>query len=336
MRQWLLKVVILLSLFIFLQAFEDIHQTTSLEQQSIHFTDDDSDGYDADDQCPNVAGNSTHDRIGCLDTDGDGYSDEDEFWNLSDGADAFPLHNGAWSDLDGDGYTDQPNLLFTDDCPTRHGKSRQVLFGCLDMDLDWIPDVIDPDIDGDGISNELELASSTALFQYNPMDPNSYPKDSDYDMIPDAVDDDDDNDGWPDSVEQDRRSDPLDPKNTPFNNILGITTGTFYHGGLEFDTEYDAEAIELSLSGLSEVVTEELVIPLLLIPVYFYFFYSRRRLFEQLKKDIDICPGHNKLNVLEKKINRYIEDRKIKTHHGLILRNRIEERENDIRGSEEE
>jgi hypothetical protein len=168
------------------------------------------------------------------------------------------------------------------------------------------------------------------------MDPNSYPKDSDYDMIPDAVDDDDDNDGWPDSVEQDRGSDPLDPKNTPFNNILGITTGTFYHGGLEFDTEYDAEAIELSLSGLSEVVTEELVIPLLLIPVYFYFFYSRRRLFEQLKKDIDICPGHNKLNVLEKKINRYIEDRKIKTHHGLILRNRIEERENDIRGSEEE
>ena len=45
---------------------------------------------------------------------------------------------------------------------------------------------------------------------------------------------------------------------------------------------------------------------------------------------------HNKLNELEKKINRDIEDRKIKTHHGLILRNRIEERENDIRGYAEE
>ena len=336
MRQWLLKVVILLSLFIILQAFEDIHQPISLEQQNIHFADDDSDGYDADDQCPNVAGNSTRDRVGCLDTDGDGYSDEDEFWNLSDGADAFPLHSEAWSDLDGDGFTDQPNLLFTDDCPTRYGKSRQVLFGCSDMDLDWIPDVIDSDIDGDGISNELELASSNALYQYNPMDANSYPEDTDYDMIPDAVDDDDDNDGWPDLVEQDRGTDPLNSENNPFNNFFGTTTGTFYYGGFEFGEEYDAEAVEISLSGLLEVVTEELIIPLLLIPIYFYFFYSRRRLFEQLKKDIDLSPRHDKLNELEKKINRDIEDRKIKTHHGLILRNRIEERENDIRGYAEE
>jgi hypothetical protein len=31
-----------------------------------------------------------------------------------------------------------------------------------------------------------------------------------------------------------------------------------------------------------------------------------------------------------------MKDRQIKTHHGLILRNRIEERENDIRGTAEE
>ena len=41
-------------------------------------------------------------------------------------------------------------------------------------------------------------------------------------------------------------------------------------------------------------------------------------------------------NELEKKTNRCIEDRQIKKHHGLILRNRIEERENDIRGYAEE
>ena len=168
------------------------------------------------------------------------------------GADAFPERPDAWSDQDGDLFADQPNLDITDDCPTRYGTSRSVLFGCSDMDFDWIPDVLDTDIDGDGISNELEIASSGALFQYDPMDANSYPIDSDYDTIPDAVDEDDDNDFWPDTVELDRGSDPLDPEQTPFNRYFGVTTGFFYYGGFTTDDKYDAEASITKESSSSE------------------------------------------------------------------------------------
>ena len=291
-----------------------------------------SDGTDNQtDDCPEVNGTSSIDRSGCLDTDGDGYSDPDTTWNRTMGADAFPLRADAWSDLDGDQFADQPNLNITDDCPNRFGKSRSVLFGCSDMDLDWIPDVLDTDIDGDGISNELEIASSGSLFQYDPLDPNSYPLDTDYDTIPDAVDDDDDNDFWPDIVELDRGSDPLDAEDTPFNQYFGFSTGFFYYGGFKTDSKYDAEALELSLSGLMEVVTEELVIPFLLIPIYMYVFFSRRQRFEQLRTDITEAKSHEVLFQIEVKVNDLIKERKIKTLHGLILRNTIEEQENKIR-----
>ena len=335
MRRGVSLLVTIFLVAFFIQSFEGLQQSDILEQKVIHFADDDSDGYDAEDQCPSVTGNSTDDRIGCIDSDGDGYSDADENWNLSDGADAFPQNSKAWSDLDGDGYTDQPNLEITDDCPSRYGKSRQVLWGCADMDLDWIPDVIDTDIDGDGISNELEIASSNALFQYNPLDPNSFPPDSDYDMIPDAVDNDDDNDGWPDLLEQDRGSDSLDSQSTPFNKYFGIETGFFYLGGFEATSDYDAEAVEISVSGILEVVTEELIIPFLLVPIYFFIFYSRRRYFKQLILEISLCKNQKELNKVERKINQAIENRKIKTLHGLILRNKIEEWENDLRREEE-
>jgi hypothetical protein len=335
MRRGVSLLVTIFLVAFFIQSFEGLQQSDILEQKVIHFADDDSDGYDAEDQCPSVTGNSTDDRIGCIDSDGDGYSDADENWNLSDGADAFPQNSKAWSDLDGDGYTDQPNLEITDDCPSRYGKSRQVLWGCADMDLDWIPDVIDTDIDGDGISNELEIASSNALFQYNPLDPNSFPPDSDYDMIPDAVDNDDDNDGWPDLLEQDRGSDSLNSQSTPFNKYFGIETGFFYLGGFEATSDYDAEAVEISVSGILEVVTEELIIPFLLVPIYFFIFYSRRRYFKQLSLEISLCKNQKELNKVERKINQAIENRKIKTLHGLILRNKIEEWENDLRREEE-
>ena len=49
------------------------------------------------DDCPDVDGTSTEDRVGCLDGDGDGFSDPDENWTLADGADAFSSDPLAWS-----------------------------------------------------------------------------------------------------------------------------------------------------------------------------------------------------------------------------------------------
>ena len=80
--------------------------------------DSDGDGYgdnDTDiingDYCPYVYGESYRDRNGCLDTDGDGASDpsdEGTFfeWNVSQGADVWPLDPTQWKDSDGDGFGD--------------------------------------------------------------------------------------------------------------------------------------------------------------------------------------------------------------------------------------
>ena len=80
--------------------------------------DSDGDGYgdnDTDtvhgDYCPFVYGESYRDRNGCLDSDGDGASDpsdEGTFfeWNVSQGADVWPLDPTQWKDTDGDGYGD--------------------------------------------------------------------------------------------------------------------------------------------------------------------------------------------------------------------------------------
>ena len=94
--------------------------------------DTDSDGYgdnsngNSGDACPSVAGNSTLDRLGCVDSDGDGYSnlgdafdnnptqyldsDGDGYGNnQSTGAtqsDAFPSDGTQWVDADGDGHGD--------------------------------------------------------------------------------------------------------------------------------------------------------------------------------------------------------------------------------------
>ena len=148
------------------------------------WSDADGDGYGDNtegttpDDCPTVAGTSTLDRLGCLDTDSDGYSDPDGMWNAESGADAFIDDPTQWSDFDGDGYGDnyandtwtdrnpswpgeyRTDVVLQDACPTQEGTSWQNgLIGCPDQDGDgWynLQDAFpnDPtqwsDTDGDG------------------------------------------------------------------------------------------------------------------------------------------------------------------------------------------
>ena len=105
--------------------------------------DTDGDGLDdLEDNCINVSGNSSMDRIGCRDTDGDGYSDvtlpvgNASGWNITNGADAFPLEPSQWNDTDGDGYGDNASGFQADDCPSEEGYSNVNQFGCPDGDND--------------------------------------------------------------------------------------------------------------------------------------------------------------------------------------------------------
>ena len=312
-----------------------------------------------------IHGESTEDRVGCLDSDGDGWSDPDVNWNISMGADAFPNNasehsdldgdgigdvadedmdgdlspdevdvwpedSGIWSDTDGDGYADQGSHAKSDNCPFTYGKSRYRLKGCSDIDGDFTPDIYDSDADGDGISNQQEIAASTGTILYDPYNANITPLDFDKDTIPDDLDPDDDNDDWPDDVEIDRGSDKFNKEETPFNLYFNSNTGFFYSGGLSgdsFSSEYDAESIEISLSALSEIVFEELVIPFLLVPIYFAIFFARRGEYKKCLAEIEAAKSLKQLIELESKVNLMVKEKKIKVYHGLVLRNALEENE---------
>ncbi|MBN1539160.1 MAG: hypothetical protein JW939_03375 [Candidatus Thermoplasmatota archaeon] len=75
-----------------------------------------------------------------------------------------------------------------------------------DTDRDGTGDNSDPDDDGDGFSDDIEVLAGT-----DPRNPTSYPQDSDEDGILDYLDDDDDGDGLPDEWELTFFLDPLDP-----------------------------------------------------------------------------------------------------------------------------
>jgi len=291
---------------------------------------DDDGVQDEQDACPEVFGNSTLDRLGCMDTDEDGWSDPDENWTIFLGADAFPEREDAWSDGDDDGFPDQPSLSDSDDCPFKSGTSRIILKGCSDIDRDHVPDLYDDDADGDGIRNEMERAASTGRFLFDPFDASSTPEDRDFDTIPDVLDDDNDNDGWPDEIEIERGSDHEDRDITPLTQYFGIQTGIIYHGGLSFDNEYNDREIEISLSWFISVLTGELVIPIALVPIYVSLFVLRRRKYNTILTMIELENDLERLFDLEMEVNELVRTRSIKVYHGLVLRNAIEERENKL------
>ena len=84
------------------------------------------------------------------------------------------------------------------------------------MDGDGLPDILDSDIDGDGLFNTWEYQTG-----FDPFDHMEYPTDSDLDGTPDEFDDDDDNDGFPDEIEIARGSDPVSADSDPLSDYGG-------------------------------------------------------------------------------------------------------------------
>ena len=144
----------------------------SLDATQQYDTDGDTYGDEefgnAGDSCPEIFGNSTIDRYGCLDSDGDGWSDEgDDFPNDPDEyldtdgdsvpnhLDEFPYDPTQQTDSDGDGYGDNRNGNLGDafpNDPTRHSDSDR---DGIDDGNDAFP--YDPtqteDRDGDGMGD---------------------------------------------------------------------------------------------------------------------------------------------------------------------------------------
>ena len=122
-------------------------------------SDIDLDGYgdnffgNNSDDCPNEPGNSTLDRLGCLDSDGDGQSNINDF---------YPTDSTQIKDSDFDGFGDSLTGTRGDNCPNVYGESnRNNTYGCPDSDFDGWADTqdhfpnqssqwMDSDLDGYG------------------------------------------------------------------------------------------------------------------------------------------------------------------------------------------
>jgi hypothetical protein len=155
--------------------------------EASQWADSDGDGYGDEalgimaDQCPNVSGGSTVDRLGCIDSDNDGWSDADSTWSTDDGADIWPQDATQSTDSDGDGFGDNLSGNNADDCPNEAGTSMQASKGCVDGDGDGWADEDDAfpeipsqwqDSDGDGWGdNQSSGASRVDNF---PDDPDSW------------------------------------------------------------------------------------------------------------------------------------------------------------------
>ncbi|HII11117.1 MAG TPA: hypothetical protein HA356_03480, partial [Candidatus Poseidoniaceae archaeon] len=83
----------------------DCYQADAFPDDPTQWCDEDGDGFGSNisgndaDECPNEAGTSTVDRIGCADRDNDGYSNA---------GDPFPDDSTQWADRDGDNRGDNP------------------------------------------------------------------------------------------------------------------------------------------------------------------------------------------------------------------------------------
>ena len=283
------------------------------------WNDSDEDGLgDNSDYCPNQDGNATLGfGLGCIDSDGDGWADLEDIW---------PSNAKAWSDGDGDMFTDQPGLAFSDDCPSQNGSSNISMNGCRDMDGDGIPDMLDPDADGDGIFNTWEYQMDPMT---DPFNATSVPADNDKDGIPDIFDEDDDNDGFPDTLEEERGSDPYDDTDDPLNQYGG---GVYYLPGDGFSTQYDPEGVELSFGAFLNLISSEFLAPLLIAPITIYLLLSKRRRFNRMKIDIEESNDLAELELYEEEINDYIAGNKLKITHSLLLRNILEHQQDMLRG----
>ena len=309
---------------------------------SMETVDSDGDGIgDGADFCVRVGSNESIDCT--LDQDNDGFndstdmfpSDETEWMDTDedgtgDNADIWPTQSEIWSDVDGDGFADQYGHPLTDDCPSINGTSTKFMQGCSDMDFDGMPDLLDPDADGDGITNDNEMDASTQDIEYDPFNSSSTPPDMDLDGIPDKLDKDADGDGFPNELEKERGSDQYDENMTPFTLYGEQETGLFYIPGEGFKSQYDPNGIELSVSALIDILTGEFLIPILMIPITIFALLRKGRRYKRMRRTLEGCNDIDILTEYEEGIDNVIMKKKIKVEHGMLLRNLFERKREEL------
>jgi RHS repeat-associated protein len=160
-----------------------------------------TDPYNAASQPPDQDGDKIPDPEDG-DVDGDGVDNGDDAfpYNAEESVDTDGdgLGNNADADDDGDGFTD---VLEAEQGTDPLDKSSAP----ADLDGDGVPDAMDPDMDGDGVENDADAFPADAA-EWG---------DADGDGTGDHADTDDDGDGYPDALELEYGTDPLDGASKP-------------------------------------------------------------------------------------------------------------------------
>jgi hypothetical protein len=198
------------------------------------------------------------------------------------------------------------------------------LKGCHDLDGDGDPDTLDPDIDGDGVIDIWEYQSNT-----DPFDSSDFPLDSDKDGVPNYFDDDDDGDGFPDTLEVKRGTDPLSSSSNPLSKYGG---GFYYVPGEGFQSEYHPDGFEISLGALFQLISRELLVPLLLAPISIRLIFSKRRRYKKMRDIIEKTSLLDELEQIGKHLDEIILKGKVSPTHGLLLRSDIGTKQDILRG----
>tara|TARA_B100000683_G_scaffold114260_1_gene112407 strand:- start:51 stop:2861 length:2811 start_codon:yes stop_codon:yes gene_type:complete len=147
---------------------EGNYQPLNLSYTYTDANDLDNDGIEnSQDDCPNLAGNSTIDKLGCPDYDGDGYSntgdafpqDSNEYLDsdndgVGDNSDAFPNDPSETTDSDNDGVGDNADTFPNDPTETNDSDSDGVGDNADDFPNDSSETV---DSDGDGVGDNSDV-----------------------------------------------------------------------------------------------------------------------------------------------------------------------------------
>ena len=76
-----------------------------------------------------------------------------------------------------------------------------------------------------------------------------------------------------------------------------------------------------------------MVIPFLLVPIYFAIFFARRGEYKRCLAMIETSTSLEELIEIESKVNLMVKEKKIKVYHGLVLRNALEESESKYKSA---
>ena len=249
-------------------ATTDCYGADAFPDDPTQWCDEDNDGFGSNqsgnnaDACPNQAGTSTEDRIGCVDWDDDGYSNAgDPFpndgtqWADRDGdnrgdnpngsnPDAFPDDSSQWVDADNDGYGDNPGG-FNGDAFPNDGTQWE------DTDGDGYGDNF-VDTDGDGVSEGSSDVCPTVAG--NSLDPTTRGcTDSDQDGFVDPIDvfptdpfqwEDADGDGWGDNTGVPSGDDCVDVFGKSFENNRHGCPDADFDGWADVDDAFPYDTLQ--------------------------------------------------------------------------------------------